>query len=39
MKKLFKNIAKTAKTAAINCQTSLAAFHSRAAGLALLPVR
>ena len=23
MKKLFKNIAKTAKTAAINCQTSL----------------
>ena len=30
MKKLFKNIAKTAKTAAINCQTSFAAFHSRA---------
>ena len=30
MKKLFKNIAKTAKTAAINCQTSLAAFHRRA---------
>lgn len=30
MKKLFKNIAKTAKTAAINCQTSFAAFHRRA---------
>ena len=28
MKKLFKNIANTAKTAAINCQT--AAFHRRA---------
>ena len=25
MKKLFKNIANTAKTAAINCQTSIAA--------------
>ena len=25
MKKLFKNIAKSAKSAAINCQTSLAA--------------
>ena len=30
MKKLFKNIANTAKTAAINCQTSIAAFHRRA---------
>jgi hypothetical protein len=30
MKKLFKNIAKSAKSAAINCQTSLAAFHRRA---------
>ena len=30
MKKMFKNIAKTAKTAAINCQTSIAAFHRRA---------
>ena len=30
MKKLLKNIAKTAKTAAINCQTSIAAFHRRA---------
>ena len=29
MKKLFKNIANTAKTAAINCQTSIAAFHRR----------
>jgi len=32
MKKLFKNIAKTAKTAAINCQTSLAAFHRAVCG-------
>ena len=30
MKKLFKNIANTAKTAAINCQTSITAFHRRA---------
>ena len=30
MKKLFKNIAKSAKSAAINCQTSIAAFHRRA---------
>ena len=30
MKKLFKNIAKSAKTSAINCQTSIAAFHRRA---------
>ena len=30
MKKLFKNITNTAKTAAINCQTSIAAFHRRA---------
>ena len=30
MKKLFKNITNTAKTAAINCQTSFAAFHRRA---------
>ena len=29
-KKLFKNITNTAKTAAINCQTSIAAFHRRA---------
>ena len=27
MKKLFKNITKSAKSAAINCQTSIAAFH------------
>ena len=30
MKKLFKNITKSAKSAAINCQTSIAAFHRRA---------
>ncbi len=30
MKKMFKNIAKSAKSAAINCQTSIAAFHRRA---------
>ena len=30
MKKLFKNITNTAKTAAINCQTSITAFHRRA---------
>ena len=30
MKKLFKNIAKSAKSAAIYCQTSIAAFHRRA---------
>ena len=30
MKKLFKNIANTAKTTAANCKTSIAAFHSRA---------
>ena len=30
MKKLFKNIANTAKTTAANCKSSIAAFHSRA---------
>ncbi|MFB2022104.1 DUF6133 family protein [Pseudoflavonifractor sp. P01025] len=30
MKKLFKNIANTAKTTAANCKTAIAAFHSRA---------
>ena len=30
MKKLFKNIANTAKTTAANCTSSIAAFHSRA---------
>ena len=30
MKKLFKNITQSAKSAAINCQTSIAAFHRRA---------
>ena len=30
MKKLFKNIANTAKTTAANCKTSIATFHSRA---------
>ena len=30
MKKLFKNIANTAKTTAVNCKSSIAAFHSRA---------
>ena len=30
MKKLFKNIANTAKTTAANCKTSIITFHSRA---------
>ena len=30
MKKLFKNIANTAKTTAANCKSSIGAFHSRA---------
>jgi len=30
MKKLFKNIAHTAKTTAANCKSSIVAFHSRA---------